>query len=184
MSAVRKLAVEAMDNGLLAPELAAGIQRVKIARSIGVRHGELAVAQAGPGAPERAGYHNAEGAARPRHHCRAPGLRPVQVVGGGAYDGAHTTTRRPLVHRGPPWQTLARADYTDAGLGQGSNRRLDRSGRCGRIRVPPGQSRLRRAIGLQYLRVGYQSVAVLLRIPDDGDSRSELMSITIPKSCR
>ncbi|HTQ53173.1 MAG TPA: tyrosine-type recombinase/integrase [Bryobacteraceae bacterium] len=39
MSAIRKLAVEAMDNGLLAPDLAAGIQRVKSAKSIGVRMG-------------------------------------------------------------------------------------------------------------------------------------------------
>ena len=34
MSAIRKLVVEATDNGLLAPELAAGIARVKSARSI------------------------------------------------------------------------------------------------------------------------------------------------------
>ena len=39
MSAIHKLAVEAMDNGLLAPELAAGIQRVKSAKSIDVRMG-------------------------------------------------------------------------------------------------------------------------------------------------
>ena len=39
MSAIRKLAVEATDNGLLAPELAAGIQRVKSAKCIGVRAG-------------------------------------------------------------------------------------------------------------------------------------------------
>ena len=39
MSAIRKLAVEAMDNGLLAPELAAGIQRVKSAKTLGVRTG-------------------------------------------------------------------------------------------------------------------------------------------------
>src|SRR5580698_1222576 len=39
ITAVRKLAVEAVDNGLLAPELAAGIQRVKSAKSIGVRAG-------------------------------------------------------------------------------------------------------------------------------------------------
>src|ERR1022692_1349938 len=32
ITAVRKLAVEAVDNGLLAPELAAGIQRVKSAK--------------------------------------------------------------------------------------------------------------------------------------------------------
>jgi integrase len=39
MSAIRKLAVEAMDNGLLAPELATGIQRVKSAKTLGVRTG-------------------------------------------------------------------------------------------------------------------------------------------------
>src|SRR5450756_329377 len=39
ITAVRKLAVEAADNGLLAPELAAGIARIKGAKSIGVRVG-------------------------------------------------------------------------------------------------------------------------------------------------
>jgi integrase len=39
MSAIRKLAAEAADNGLLAHELAAGIARVKSAKSVGVRVG-------------------------------------------------------------------------------------------------------------------------------------------------
>src|SRR5437016_10235754 len=39
MSAIRKLAVEASDNGPLAPELAPGISRVKSAKSIGIRIG-------------------------------------------------------------------------------------------------------------------------------------------------
>jgi len=39
MSAIRKLAVEAADNGLLAPELAAGIIRVKSVKSHGIRVG-------------------------------------------------------------------------------------------------------------------------------------------------
>lgn len=39
MSAIRKLAGEAADNGLLAPELAAGIARVRGARRAGVRLG-------------------------------------------------------------------------------------------------------------------------------------------------
>jgi site-specific recombinase XerD len=39
ITAVRKLAVEATDNGLLAPELAASITRVKGAKSMGVRVG-------------------------------------------------------------------------------------------------------------------------------------------------
>jgi len=37
MSAIRKLAAEAADNGLLAPELATGISRVKSVKSTGVR---------------------------------------------------------------------------------------------------------------------------------------------------
>src|SRR5947208_11638059 len=47
MSAIRKLAGEAADNGLLAPELAAGICRVKSVKSIGIRVGNwLSVRQA------------------------------------------------------------------------------------------------------------------------------------------
>src|SRR3979411_2063849 len=39
MSAIRKLAAEAADNGLLAPELAAGISRGKSAKTQGIRTG-------------------------------------------------------------------------------------------------------------------------------------------------
>src|SRR5271170_2959743 len=39
MSAIRKLAAEAADNGLLAPDLAAGISRVKSVKSTGIRAG-------------------------------------------------------------------------------------------------------------------------------------------------
>jgi len=47
MSAIRKLAAEAADNGLLAPELAAGISRVRSAKSVGIRVGNwLSVRQA------------------------------------------------------------------------------------------------------------------------------------------
>src|SRR6516225_10007944 len=37
--AIRKLAAEGADNGILAPELAAGIARVKSAKSVGIRMG-------------------------------------------------------------------------------------------------------------------------------------------------
>src|SRR6516165_5662872 len=55
ITAVRKLAVEAADNGLLAPELAAGITRVKGAKSKGVHLGDwlsLRQAQALLNAPD------------------------------------------------------------------------------------------------------------------------------------
>src|SRR5256714_13706242 len=55
ITAVRKLAVEAADNGLLAPELANGIARIKGVRSHGVRVGNwlsLRQAQALLNAPD------------------------------------------------------------------------------------------------------------------------------------
>jgi site-specific recombinase XerC len=39
MSAIRKLATEAADNGLLAPSMADGIRRVKGVKSVGIRTG-------------------------------------------------------------------------------------------------------------------------------------------------
>src|SRR5260370_13327361 len=54
MSAIRKLAAEAADNGLLDPELAAGISRVKSVKSVGIRVGNwlsLRQAQAPISAP-------------------------------------------------------------------------------------------------------------------------------------
>jgi integrase len=55
MSAIRKLAAEAADNGLLAPELAAAISRVKSVKSTGIRVGNwlsLRQAQALLSAPD------------------------------------------------------------------------------------------------------------------------------------
>jgi hypothetical protein len=45
ITAVRKLALEAADNGLLAPELANGITRVKGVKSKGVRLGNWLIVQ-------------------------------------------------------------------------------------------------------------------------------------------
>src|SRR6266403_737291 len=75
MSAIRKLAAEAADNGLLAPELAAGIGR----------------------ATECAGHHNVARAARPRHPGRAPGLRLTTLRGSRADVHASPAARWPLV---------------------------------------------------------------------------------------
>src|SRR6267154_2183154 len=66
MSAIRKLAGEAVDNGLLAPDLAVGI-RPREEREIDRRPDrELAVVAAGPGSAERARSHDDEGPARDR----------------------------------------------------------------------------------------------------------------------
>jgi len=101
ITAVRKLAVEAADNGLLAPELANGITRVKGVASKGVRLGNwLSVRQAQTllntlTSPP-------QGPARPRHPRGAARLRVTALRGGGADDGAYPATGRSLVHRGSP----------------------------------------------------------------------------------
>jgi hypothetical protein len=61
ITAVRKLAIEAADNGLLAPELAAGISRVKGAKFEGRPRRELAVSPSDPGAAECTGRNHEEG---------------------------------------------------------------------------------------------------------------------------
>ena len=85
MSAIRKPAVAAIDNRLLAPELAAGIARVKSAKSIGVR--TVNRLPAGAGAPERAGHRDHPGAARLRAlsgriHGGGDGRRTVRECAG------------------------------------------------------------------------------------------------------
>jgi hypothetical protein len=70
ITAVRKLAAEAADNGLLAPELAAGIARVRSAKSMGVRTGNwlsLKQAQALLNEPD---ITTTKGLRGPCHHCR------------------------------------------------------------------------------------------------------------------
>jgi site-specific recombinase XerC len=93
ITAVRKLAVEAADNGLLAPELAAGISRVKGAKSKGVRVGNwlsLRQAQALLNAPDAT---TKKGLRDRAMLAVLLGLWPPAVRGGGAYVQAHPATR-------------------------------------------------------------------------------------------
>ena len=63
ITAVRKLAVEAADNGLLAPELAAGITARQGRQVDRGQDRQLALRAASPEAPERAGRNDQEGTA-------------------------------------------------------------------------------------------------------------------------
>jgi site-specific recombinase XerD len=90
ITAVRKLAVEAADNGLLARELAAGITRIKGVRSKGVRFGNwlsIRRAQALLNAPNV----TAKKGLRDRAILLGCGLRRSEVAaltfGGGHYFG-------------------------------------------------------------------------------------------------
>ncbi|MGO9008870.1 MAG: hypothetical protein ACLQPN_02120 [Bryobacteraceae bacterium] len=73
ITAVRKLAVEAADNGLLAPELANGIARVKGVQ--GRPPGELALVPAGTDAAQRPGRDDHQRPPGPSDPRRASRLR-------------------------------------------------------------------------------------------------------------
>jgi len=142
ITAVRKLAVEAADNGLLAPELVNGIIRVKGVAFQRRPFGELALGQASAGAAERAGYRHHQGPSGSRNPGRALGLRTAAVRGGGADDGAHTAAGWPLVHRGSPREARPRPHDPDADLGEGGDRCLDDSRqRIRRLGVPLNEPR-------------------------------------------
>ena len=117
MSAIRKLAAEAADNGLLARELAAGIARVKSVKSTGIRVGKLALASAGPGPPQRARRYDGEGTARPSDTGCSPRLRPATIRGGGTHVCPHPATRWPLVHRGSEGEAWPCPYHADASVG-------------------------------------------------------------------
>ena len=72
LAAVRRLACEAADTGLLSPELAAGIQRVKGAKRLGVRLGIHAGAV--PGCPRGPRRRDRQRNARPGDSVFAPRL--------------------------------------------------------------------------------------------------------------
>jgi len=89
ITAVRKLAVEAADNGLLAPELASGITRVKGVASKGVRLGNwLTVKQA-----------QTLLNTRPRDPGGSPWLRAAALRVHGAHVRARPAEGRAVVHR-------------------------------------------------------------------------------------
>src|SRR3984893_2870880 len=99
ITAVRKLAVEAADNGLLAPELAAGITRIKGVKSKGVRVGNwLSIRQAQtllntPDVSTKKGLRDRAMLAV----LLGCGLRRSEV----ADVQAHSAARRTMVHCGP-----------------------------------------------------------------------------------
>ena len=75
LAAVRRLAYEAADAGLLSPELAAGIRRVKGAKKLGVRLGNWLTAEGSPSLLAVACPKHAQGKKGPCDPRRVAGLR-------------------------------------------------------------------------------------------------------------
>src|ERR1022692_1747521 len=95
ITAARKLAVEAADNGLLSPELAAGIMRVKGVKAKGVRVGNW------PSVRQSQTLLNAPDIATKRacgtgHRRRAARLRPPAIRSRVPFLQAHPAARQPL----------------------------------------------------------------------------------------
>src|SRR5713101_3427450 len=112
MSAIRKLAAEAADNGLLAPELAAGISRVKSAKTQGIRVGNwLSLRQA-------------------QALLSAPDITTIRGLRGRADVHPSPAARRPLVHRRLSWEARSSPHRTDADVGESCNRRVGDSSGC------------------------------------------------------
>ena len=76
LAAVRRLAYEASDNGLLNPDLAAGIRRVKGAKRLGMRLGNWLTADPRQEAPCCSFQRFDSGQAGLRHSVASPRLRP------------------------------------------------------------------------------------------------------------
>jgi integrase len=131
ITAVRKLAVEAADNGLLAPELANGITRVKGVASKGVRLGNWLTAK------QAQSLLNAPDATTNK------GLRDRAVLAvllGCGLQGKRrhsSTSSSGVVRRGSGRKAWPGSHGAHADLGEGGDRRLDRSRRhCRWPRVP------------------------------------------------
>jgi hypothetical protein len=100
ITAVRKLAVEAADNG---PAVAGTGQQHLSRKGRGFQGRppwELAECQAGLSPPERARCNHQQGAAGSSHPRRSPRLRTPPFRSGRAYVQTHPAAGWPLVHRG------------------------------------------------------------------------------------
>jgi hypothetical protein len=75
LAAVRRLAYEAADAGLLSPELAAGVRRVKDVKKLGVRLGNFAHGRGISSISTDASDRHAQRKARSRHSRRIARLR-------------------------------------------------------------------------------------------------------------
>jgi len=97
ITAVRKLAVEAADNGLLAARTGGGDYAHQGRQDEGRPSRQLALRATGAGAVERAGCRREEGPSRPRDPGRASRLRVTEVGGCIDHVPAHPAAGRPMV---------------------------------------------------------------------------------------
>ena len=115
ITAVRKLAVEAADNGLLPLEIATGINANQGRSSAGRTPRKLALRQAGTDFAELSRRDYQKGSPGSRNPRGTIGMRSAKVGSGRSHDESHPATGWPVVHRGPGREAWQGADgaYAD-----------------------------------------------------------------------
>ena len=151
LSAIRKLAAEAADNGLLAPEVAAAVSRVRGAKRHGVRAGNWLTLDQAERLLELPDPETSQGKARSRAAGPAGRLRPSSAGARRAPDRRHPAARRPLVHRGPSREGKSRPNRSHAALGESRGRRM-----AGRCRFLHGPGAWRRKQGRPHHGAGHE----------------------------
>ena len=101
LAAVRRVAFEAADSGLLSPELAAGIRRVKGVRRIGVRVGNWLTAEEGKRLLAGVERRSLRGKRNHVIACHAHRMRATTKRVAGVARGVHPVARGALGHRRP-----------------------------------------------------------------------------------
>jgi hypothetical protein len=150
LAAVRRLAHEAADAGLLSPELAAG-QSCERRQATRVSFGELAHARPEHGSPEPSVRRRCTRQARLCHAGHVARLWTAPIRVGRSGDSRSPNPPGALGHCGPDRQGPASSHRADSGVGETGARPMDHGSgdyrgkdfpRCHRARESPGQRHL------------------------------------------
>ena len=128
LSAIRRLALEAADNGRDGSGTCGGrrsSQRRKTGRSA---LGPLAYGRTGRTVPGTSGFEDAQGKSRRRRACHSPRRGPAQVGVDEPGLRAPSGARWPLGHRRPGWQNGPDSECTDSVVGARRHHPLERCG--------------------------------------------------------
>src|SRR5207253_248257 len=117
LAAVRRIANEAADSGLLSPELAAGIRRVKGARRVGVRVGNWLSAEEGATVARCVRRLHAAGNAESRDAGSPHRMRLASRGTAGTDARRHSTPRRALGDREPSRKSRSHPDRPRSRVG-------------------------------------------------------------------
>ena len=117
LGAVRRLAYEASDCGLLSADLAAGIRRVRGVKKIGVRLGNWLLADQAMALLDVRRSRDHEGQTRSGALGYSRRVRSASARGGRVERPGSAATRRPVGDRGLDRQSFSHSNDPGAGLG-------------------------------------------------------------------